>query len=68
MDCIMISFDQFSLEDVRQKKNEIIKLLQVLPAQDSEFDESITTGTSDTKRIEYRISKWNSELQRVMGE
>lgn len=68
MDCIMISFDQFSLEEVEGKKSEIIELLKVLPIEDSEFEESITTGTSDTKRIEYRISKWNSELKRVMGE
>lgn len=53
MDCIMLSFERKSMEQLLSKKEQIQTLLKVLPSQDAEFDDAITLATSDTKRLEY---------------
>jgi hypothetical protein len=66
MDCIMLSFDARSKESLINKKAEIKTLLQTLPTIDSNFNSSITFGTSDKKQLEYRLNTWNRELDKVL--
>jgi hypothetical protein len=68
MDYIMISFEKYEPEKITSKKDDILKLFGDLPITNTEFNESITVGTSDTKRIEYRLSTWIEKMDRLMGE
>ena len=66
MDCIMVSFENYPIDKLLKKKNDIIAMLKELPAQDEQFEEAIVIGTSDKKRVEYRLSVWNTKLSEIL--
>lgn len=65
MDVIMISFEQYTTEQIKIKKEEILALYKNL-LNDYEFNMAVTQGTSDTKVLEFRLGKWIKELNRIM--
>ena len=66
MDIATISFEKYKIDDLITKKIQIVDLLKTLPINDQDFNDSISVGTSDKKKIEYRISKWLCELTKIM--
>lgn len=68
MDFIMVSFENYELEQLTARKNQIVDLLKKLPIEDTTFNEAITWGTYYTDRVEYRLSKWINKMNELMGE
>jgi len=66
MDVIMVSFDRFSLDNIRTKKDDIRSLYIDLPFRDKSFSDSISYRTSDNKELEYRLSTWLREMNNIM--
>ncbi len=67
-DFIMLSFEQYSLEALLNKRNQILDALKNCVNGDKNFEDSITVGTSEPKRMEYRIKTWLSEMDRIINE
>ncbi len=67
IDIVMISFEHFSADDLKAKKDKIINLLRELPIKDAEFNNAITIATSDRKKLEYRLSIWCCYLQKLIN-
>lgn len=67
MDVIMISFEQYSIDEIKEKKSQIIELYKEL-LNDAQFNLSVTQATSDTKVLEFRLKKWINNLTLVMKE
>ncbi len=65
-DFIMVSFEKFDYELLSSKKDLIIELLRELPREDERFQDSITIGTSDTARVEYRLTTWIKKLNSLL--
>ncbi len=65
MDVIMISFELYSLEEIKKKKLDILKLYKEI-LEDNNFNLSVTQGTSDTKVLESRLKNWINNLASVM--
>lgn len=65
MDVIMISFEQYTFQEIKDKKNEILTLYKS-KLSDYQFNMSVTQGTSDTKVLEYRLNAWITDLNRMM--
>lgn len=65
MDVIMISFEQYSIDEIKKMKAQIIELYKDL-LNDTQFNISVTQATSDTKVLEFRLKKWINNLELVM--
>lgn len=65
MDVIMISFEQYSFEQIKAKKKEILRLYKQ-KLKEPKFNLAVTQGTSDTKVLEYRLNVWITALRSVM--
>lgn len=68
MDCVMLSFEDYSLDELLQKQTAIMQMQRSLPSSDKNFGEAITLGTSDKKKIELRLSTWSNNLAQIMGK
>ncbi len=68
MDCITVGFEKYSLEELIEKKEDIINLLKSLPIQVPTFNDAISAGTSDTRKFTYRLETWSQEMSKVMGD
>jgi hypothetical protein len=67
MDSVMISFSKFDLEQIKKRKNKIIEMFKKL-LSDADFNDAITIGTSDTKKVDLRINKAVRSLRTVIQE
>lgn len=67
MDVIMISFENYSNEDLLKKKDKIIDLYKNITITNKDFISVITTGTSSKSNIEARIKIWNDLFRRVIS-
>ena len=67
MDVIMVSFERFCLDDIKRKKDDILKLYASLPFKDTRFADSISYRTSDNKELEYRLCTWLREINNLMS-
>lgn len=67
MDIVMVSFEHFELNTLVENKDKIITLLRDLPPLDKEFNDSLTIGTSDKKKLEYRLATWNKQLNVILS-
>ena len=66
MDFVMVSFEHIDRGKLISRKSEIRELLRDLPLNDSVFNDAISSGTSDKKKLEYRLNKWNIELTQLI--
>lgn len=66
MDVIMVGFERITLDSVKKKKQSILKLYRELPERDNNFYDAISLGTSDTKKVEYRLSTWLTKLRTLV--
>lgn len=65
MDVIMIGFEDYTFEEVRLKKENIIELYRSI-LKNPQFNLAVTQATSDTKVIEKRMITWIKQLREVM--
>ena len=65
MDVIMIGFEKYSFEEVKDKKDKIVELYKSV-LKDQEFALSVTQATSDTKAIEKRMKIWIDNLESII--
>lgn len=68
MDVIMASFSIIPFTEIKNHKRAIKKLYVKLPREDEDFYKAIIEGTSDTKKIEYRISTWMKNLRKIINK
>lgn len=66
-DIVMVGFAVYTPHQVQARRNEILEAYIRLTDSDKEFFESITYGTSDKIRVEYRLKLWTTELANIMG-
>lgn len=66
-DFIMLSFEKYELNLLIDKKEQILNALKTCINTDKEFEDSITVGTSEPRRMEYRIGKWMNEMNMIMN-
>jgi len=67
MDVIMLGFEQLPEDYLIDHKTEILMLYRELPARDLKFHDSITYGTNDTSKLEYRINTWLKNLDKIFS-
>lgn len=68
MDMLMLSSSQHSKNELLGKKQQINEKLQELMATDEKFRDSIKIGTSDTKVITFRLSRWCSVVDEICAQ
>jgi len=61
-DFIMLSFDMLSKDVLMENRDKIKRLLKEMLTSSTEFKNSISQRTSDTKVINYRINQWFERL------
>lgn len=66
MDVLLISVTQFKYEELQSKHTQILMNWEEL-SKDQAFQNSVQNGTSDTKVLEYRLSRWCSVLKSLMN-
>ncbi|KJU86798.1 protein containing DUF262 [Candidatus Magnetobacterium bavaricum] len=66
MDAVMICFEVHDKTLLVKHRDEIVKLLKTLIHNDKYFYDSITIGTSNKKKIEYRIKEFCTKLNEVL--
>lgn len=67
MDVIMLSSTLYSKEILLGKKECINNRMIDLITNDTNFGNSIKSGTSDTKVITYRLARWCDELESIIS-
>jgi len=67
MDVVMLGAERLTNEQIVQHKDRILALHHKLPGRDPIFNEALTYGTNDTKKLEYRITTWLNELSIITG-
>ena len=67
-DFIMLGFEKYDLECLLAKKSEIIEALKKCINEDKDFEDSITVGTSEPRRMEYRLKTWLQKMDEIMNE
>lgn len=65
MDVVMLGAERLSNEQVTQFKHQILNLHHSLPATNHQFDDALTFGTNDTRKLEYRITTWLSAIDAI---
>lgn len=65
MDCLMVSLENRQLSDLQNQRSNIEKKLKELIMADDDFFESISAWTSDKNKLNYRLNRWNAELNTV---
>ncbi|TAE74636.1 MAG: DUF262 domain-containing protein [Bacteroidetes bacterium] len=66
MDCVMIGFSFFDKNALFDKKEQVFDMMFEL-MKDTEFQESISTSTTSTQKINFRIAKFYSLLNDLMN-
>ncbi|MBA5792632.1 DUF262 domain-containing protein [Flavobacterium sp. xlx-214] len=67
MDILFISTAVLDRNRILEKKDEIFQKFKLLITNDTEFRNSITIGTSDTKVLNYRIDRWINEIKTIIN-
>lgn len=67
MDSLMVSFSLFDRDILLENKESIKSHFYHLINNDRNFRDSVTIGTSDKKVLNYRISRWYSELNTIVN-
>lgn len=68
MDAIVASFWQFDRLALAAKAAEIRSMNARLVREDAAFADALIYGTSDRKKVEYRVKTWHSHLVALMAD
>jgi hypothetical protein len=66
MDVVMLGTERLTKEQIIGHKQKLIELHRNLPKRDVSFNDALIYGTNDTKKLEYRISTWLNELDKIV--
>jgi len=64
MDAIMLTFSRYDEDFITHNKESIIRI-NINLTNDTEYCDALVMGTSDTKRIEYRLNVWEREFRNL---
>ena len=64
-ECIMIAFEDYSIEELKSKKDLILVCTKNL-ILNPEFEKSIDKATGNTETLKYRLSTYISKLKEIM--
>ncbi len=67
MDVVMSSFERQPASRIAGAKEQILKLYRQLPKRDPKFNEALLLGTSDTGKIQYRLTTWLKALKKAVN-
>ncbi|WDF65049.1 DUF262 domain-containing protein [Flavobacterium sp. KACC 22763] len=68
MDILFISTTVLPSDRLLKNKDKIFARYKELVINDTEFRNSVTIGTSDTKVLNYRLNRWISEIKKIINE
>ena len=66
-DFIMLSFERYSLDELKAHKSEIVELLKNLPNEDDNFLHAISSGTSEKNNLNYRLNTWLQKMDVIIN-
>ena len=64
----MQSFEKYSLDQLENKKQNIISLLKNLPNSDVDFLQAISSGTSEKNNLNYRLNTWLKNMDYIIND
>lgn len=64
-ECIMIAFEDYSIDELKSKKDLILNCTKKL-ILNSEFEKSIDKATGNTETLKYRLSTYIKKLKEIM--
>jgi hypothetical protein len=67
-DVVMFEFTQYAKSQIFPHLEVIREELVDLMATDAKFQDSITAGTTDPKRVDYRFSTWHARMKSIINE
>ncbi len=67
-DFIMLSFEQYHLDELMKHKEQILNALKTCVNENKEFEDSITVGTSEPRRMEYRLGVWMAKMGSILND
>lgn len=62
MDAIMVAFSNHEADFLKRNRDKILALYRDLPKDNLAFNDALIYGTSDTKKLELRLSTWHNAL------
>jgi hypothetical protein len=65
MDVVMLGAERLSDRQAGAFKEQIASLQHTLSSGDKKFDDALTYGTNDTKKLEYRIATWLNAVDQI---
>ena len=66
-DFIMLSFENYPLEILINNKEKILEALKTCVNENKDFEDSITVGTSEPRRMEYRLRTWLNKMDSIIN-
>ena len=66
-DFIMLSFEKYPLEALTNNKEQILEALKTCVNENKDFEDSITVGTSEPRRMEYRLRIWINKMDNIIN-
>jgi hypothetical protein len=67
MDCVMIGLERIPVEQLVNNRQKVQEAMRLLPVVDDQFALALTYGTSDKKRLEYRLNTWHNALKAMVA-
>ena len=67
-DFIMLSFEQYHLDELMKHKEQILNALKTCVNENKEFEDSITVGTSEPRRMEYRLGVCMAKMGSILND
>lgn len=65
MDVVMLGVERLSDQQASAFKEQIVNLQRTLSSEDRRFDDALTYGTNDTRKLEYRIATWLNAVDQI---
>ena len=65
MDVVMLGAEPLSDRQAGAFKEQIVNLQRTLSSGDKRFDDALTYGTNDTRKLEYRIAIWLNAVDQI---
>ena len=67
-DFIMLSFEQYHIDELIEHKEQILNALKTCVNENKDFEDSITVGTSEPRRMKYRLGGWMTKMGSILND
>lgn len=68
MDSIMASFWRIDQQTIERHRNAILEISRRLPTDDKRYNDALIFGTSDKRKVDYRVAAFYRQLNLLMGQ